>query len=225
MRNKNNTERSRKLSKNFALKIAGIMVPLLQYFPTYGIWIRTTCVPFISFITFTFQYPGMFENFITSTISWHYYGKSITILGIAFLAFSFVSQLYNHNMFKEKGPYKYFKHPQFIAICLINLGLTILCYNYSRHALIPFTLESSSTIWVVITWIVEVFLYVILAKIKNDSLKARYGDDYLDYTKSVKNRWEILTNELRIITLAIVLLLTFLLDYYIIFNLYDYPIY
>lgn len=219
-----NAERVKNSGKNLALKLAGITIPILQFLPAMGIWFGLMSIPLIGFIALMFQYPIIVDSAIQIIFIDHYYGKSIFTLGLIFLIFSFIFQLYNRKILIEKGPYKYFKHPQYIAICLMTLGLTILCYNYYNSSLIPFTLESINKIWIAITWIIEVFLYVMLAKIENFSLKARYGDYYLDYTKSVQNRWEISKNfnetEMRIVVLAILLACTFLLDFYIIGLIY-----
>jgi protein-S-isoprenylcysteine O-methyltransferase Ste14 len=225
MRKMINTERVRNSFKNLALKIAGIMIPILQFLPAMGIWRGLMSIPLIGFIALMFQHPIIFESAIQIIFIDHYYGRSVFVLGFIFLIFSFIFQLYNRKMLIEKGPYKYFKHPQYIAICLMTLGLSILCYTFYSSSLIPFTLDSINKIWIAITWIVEVFLYVMLAKIENFSLKARYGDYYLDYTKSVQNRWEILKNfnetEMRILVLAILLVFTSLLDYYIMGIIYQ----
>ena len=223
LRNNNYSERINNSVKNLALKISGVVIPLLQYLPAMGIWLGFMSTPLIGFIALLVQYPFMFENAINIIFIDLYYGKSVFIFGMVFFLYSFIFQLYYRKKLIEKGPYKYFKHPQYITICLMTLGLTMLCYNKYIGALQPFTTKSISKIWIAITWVVEVFLYVILAKIENYSLKARYGDYYLDYTKSVKNRWEVVTNvnetEMRFIILAIVLILIFFIDFLIIYNL------
>ena len=219
MRNKFNIETVKNSCKTLSLKIAGFMVPILQFLPALGIWFGLMSIPLIGFIALMFQYPIIVDSAIQIIFIDHYHGKSVFMLGFIFLIFSFIFQIYNRKLLIEKGPYKYFKHPQYIAICLMTLGLTILCYNFYSSSLIPFTLESINKTWIAITWIIEVFLYVGLAEIENYSLKARYGNNYLDYAKSVQKRWEMgkifNETETRIVVLAILLTCSFLLDHYV----------
>ena len=169
----------------------------------------------------------MYDRAIEIVFISDYYGKSVFVFGMVFLIFSFIFQMYHRKSLIKKGPYKLFKHPQYIAICLMTLGLTILCYHYYSDIIPLFGSFNIDRIWIVITWIVEVLLYVLLAKVENYSLQVRYGAYYLDYEKKTNDKWKLKhanETEMRLVSLAFVLLLTFLADYVFIqgaFSYYD----
>jgi len=221
------SERIRSIGRNLALRTSGFLVPLLQYLPAIGPWLGLMSIPLIGFLILLFQFPFMYSQAFELIFLRDYYGKSIFILGLVFFIYSFIYQLYHRKSLINKGPYKLFKHPQYIAICLMTFGLTILCYHYYSSVIPLFGSFYIDRIWIVITWVIEVLLYVILAKIENYSLKSRFGEYYLEYAESINDLWRSKNNnetEVRLFSLAIVLLMTFALDYLFylgFFEIYD----
>ena len=84
----------------------------------------------------------------------------------------------------RKGPYKYVRHPQYFAFIIITLGMTVIAFQTSPIFEYPVSYESGFSILFFI-WIGEVFAYILLGKIEEIALKAKYGDEFLEYRNRV----------------------------------------
>ena len=93
-----------------------------------------------------------------------------------------------------KGPYKYIRHPQYLGIIIMTFGLTLL--SVDSGPLNPTYPISSNEFfkrsWILYMWIAEVILYIILAKIEDLSLKAKYGENFLNFAKIVPFMFPVL---------------------------------
>jgi protein-S-isoprenylcysteine O-methyltransferase Ste14 len=105
----------------------------------------------------------------------------VILVGFALFMYSLVYQLRHRKMFLQKGPYKYVRHPQYLGIIIMTFGLTALSLNATP--IYPNELFTDS--WILYIWIIEVLAYIILAKIEEISMKARYGEVFIDYMKKV----------------------------------------
>lgn len=83
-----------------------------------------------------------------------------------------------------KGPYRLTRHPQYLAFIIMTLGMTIVAFQTSPIFEISVSYEHRYSILTLI-WIVEVLAYVILGKIEEIALKAKYGDGFLEYKNKV----------------------------------------
>jgi len=162
--------------------ISSYLILLFQYVPATGIWFGIMSVPFVTYLTFFFQNPSILINdvqFILST-----YGVYIVFFGLFVYFYSLIYQLTHRKQLMRKGPYKYVRHPQYFAFIIITLGMTVIAFQTSPIFEYPVSYESGFSILFFI-WIGEVFAYILLGKIEEIALKAKYGDEFLEYRNRV----------------------------------------
>jgi protein-S-isoprenylcysteine O-methyltransferase Ste14 len=66
----------------------------------------------------------------------------------------------------------------------MTLGMTVVAFQTSPMFAISVSYENRYSILMFI-WIIEVLAYIILGKIEEVALKAKYGDKFLDYKNKV----------------------------------------
>ncbi len=175
--------KSKKYSvKEIFLKFSGYIVPILQYVPATGIWFGIMSIPLIGYFIFLFSFPTMIWNdflfLITSP------ELIIALVGLVIFIYSLIFIIKNRKQgLVISGPYKYLRHPQYFGIIIMTLALTILCLRTSP--ITPIDGGISSYIFLVTIWVVEVLLYIGLAKIEDLSLKKRFKEDYISYSLRV----------------------------------------
>ncbi|GAG83306.1 unnamed protein product, partial [marine sediment metagenome] len=81
------------------------------------------------------------------------------------------------------GPYRYLRHPQYIALIIMTFGMTLMVFKTSP--IVNFDLSIDVYIFMFFIWTGEVLAYIILAKIEDYALKAKHGDEFLDYANNV----------------------------------------
>ncbi|MFX1573420.1 MAG: methyltransferase family protein [Promethearchaeota archaeon] len=169
---------------NFLTTIISFMIPIFQYIPCASIWFGIMSLPLITYFTYFLSNPQMirydFQFFSSYGLPW----SIISILGGLMFISSLIYQLIHRKELIKKGPYKYVRHPQYLGIIIMTLGLTMISLNTSP--VFPFLNEfTNNHSLLVLIWFIEVIAYVILAKIEDFALKAKYGDEFLDYIKNV----------------------------------------
>ncbi|MFX1275059.1 MAG: hypothetical protein ACFFBP_20745 [Promethearchaeota archaeon] len=195
---KNRFQKSKVIFFNIIIRLFAILIPLLQVVPTtFDIYCKDCflsspkSMPLFLYL-YRFNLSMIQEDFF-------YYidrpGTIFIIFGFLFFFISFIYQVINRNQMIKKGPYKYLKHPQYLAICLITLGFTLKSFNTQLdfYPLGNLNYRISDNLVILVIWIVEVFFYVILAIIKDFSLKASLGEYYLDYLQYIKLNWKSFT--------------------------------
>ncbi len=97
---------------------------------------------------------------------------------------SLIYQLTHRKQLIRTGPYRSVRHPQYIALIIMTFGMTLVAFQTSP--IFNFNLYNidGNTVLLYI-WIGEVLAYVILGKIEDFALKAKYGDEFLDYANNV----------------------------------------
>ena len=184
-------EKSKHVSLNVTIKLLAILIPLLQIVPTT--FNNTLCMCTFSMPLFLYFYrfnlsmiQEDFYHFIT------YPGTSFIVFGLILLTISLMFKLINRNRLIKIGPYKYLKHPQYMAICLITFGLTVKSIN-TRLDFFPFRrtiLFGSDNLMILTLWLTQVLFYIILAKIQNFSSIRRFGVYYLEHVDYINLNWE-----------------------------------
>ena len=76
------------------------------------------------------------------------------------------------------------RHPQYLAFMIMTLGMTVVVFQTSPIFEISVPYESRFSILFVI-WVIEVAAYILLGKIEEFALKAKYGDEFLEYRSKV----------------------------------------
>ena len=76
------------------------------------------------------------------------------------------------------------RHPQYLAFILMTLGMTIVAFQTTPIFEFPVSYENGFSILFFI-WICEVLAYILLGKIEEIALKAKYGTEFLEYSDRV----------------------------------------
>jgi len=178
-------EKGNKLTKikDIFLKFSGYFIPILQYVPNTTIWFGIMSLPLIGYLTFFFINPSIaWKDFLFYLFSPESY---LTILGTVVFLYSLIHLIRNRkNGLIITGLYKYIRHPQYLGIIIMTLGLTLFCLRTtSPISIVPGIMVDYSGILFI--WVVEVVLYIILGKIEDLSLKAKFEGEFLEYAEKV----------------------------------------
>ena len=162
--------------------ISSLLIPFLQYVPCTAIWYGIMSVPLISYLFLFFQDPNIFIFDLRFLIRAQ--GFYIALFGLILYVYSLIFQLSHRSQLITKGPYKYMRHPQYLAFITMTLGMTVVAFQTSPIFEISVPYENRFSILFFI-WIVEVLAYILLGKIEEIALKAKYGDEFLEYRNRV----------------------------------------
>ncbi len=167
---------------SISTSISSFFIPIFQYVPCLSIWKGLMSVPLITYLTFFFQNPKILSTDYYFLFGNH--GIYFIIFGFWFFIISLIFQLTHRNQLIRTGPYKYIRHPQYLAFILMTFGMTLIVFQTTPVVEFnPFHLEGYTIIFY--TWIGEVLAYIILGKIEDFALKAKYGDEFIEYKNTV----------------------------------------
>ncbi len=170
-----------KISSIFT-SVTSVLIPFYQYVPCISIWFGIMSVPLVSYLALFFQYPNILLidlQFLTSS-----YGFNLVLFGFILFIYTLVYQLTHRKQLMRTGPYKYLRHPQYLAFIIMTLGMTLVAFQTSPVFEFPVYNVDGHTI-IFIVWICEVLAYIFLGKIEELALKAKYGDEFLEYASDV----------------------------------------
>jgi len=180
MNHKRNKTKSRIIS--IFTSISSYLIPIYQYVPCTAIWFGIMSVPFITYLGFFFQNPNILAydfNFLSKA-----HGFYFVIFGLILYVYSLIYQIAHRKQLIRTGPYKYLRHPQYTAMIIITLGLTLVAFETSP--VFNFNLGNLNGYTIIFyIWIGEVLAYIILGKIEEIALNAKYGDQFLNYANDV----------------------------------------
>ncbi len=163
-------------------RISSILIPIFQYVPTLSIWMGIMSVPLITYLIFFFQSPKMLPADYYFLFRNH--GIYFIIIGFWLFVYSLIFQLTHRKQLIRTGPYKYMRHPQYLAFNLMTFGMTLIVFQTTPVVdFNPFNLSGYTVIFY--TWICEVLAYIILGKIEDIGLKSKYGENFVEYKNSV----------------------------------------
>ena len=169
-------------TSSISTSLSSFLVPIFQYVPCTRIWFGIMSVPLISYISLYFQNPEI----LTYDINFFFCSNEIYIVlfGFIFYIISLIYQLTHRKQLIRSGPYKYIRHPQYFAFIIMTLGMTLIAFQTSP--VFSFDLDYSKHYVVLLyIWIGEVLAYIVLAKIEEIALKAKYEDEFLEYAGNV----------------------------------------
>ncbi|NHJ23909.1 MAG: hypothetical protein EAX89_05005 [Candidatus Lokiarchaeota archaeon] len=168
--------------KSISFNLSSIVIPILQYVPCASIWHGIMSIPLISYIVYFFQNPAILQNDLNFFYRFH--GTYIAYFGLALYVFCLIYQITHRRRLIQTGPYKIIRHPQYLAFIILTFGLTLVSFQtYPITIFDPFEVNGYTIIFYI--WILEVLAYVTLAKIEDISLKAKYGEIFVDYAMRV----------------------------------------
>jgi protein-S-isoprenylcysteine O-methyltransferase Ste14 len=161
--------------------ISSFLIPVIQYVPCTAIWFGIMSVPLIYYLIFFFHNPAILISDIAFLFS--SYEIYIILIGLVIYIYTLIYQINHRKELIQTGPYKYVRHPQYIAIIITTFGMTLSVFQTSP--IISSNLIFDAFTIIFLLWIGEVLAYIILAKIEEFALKAKYRDKYLEYVNNV----------------------------------------
>ena len=165
-------------------RVCSILIPVFQYVPCLSVWRGIMSVPLLTYLIFFFQYPKMLLTDFHFLFQHH--GIYFIILGFWLFVYSVIFQLTHRKQLIRTGPYKYIRHPQYLAIIFITFGMTLIVFQTTP--VINFNpFHPYDYIVIFYTWIGEVLAYIILGKIEDIALESKYGEEYLKYKNTVSS--------------------------------------
>ncbi|KKK42202.1 hypothetical protein LCGC14_0822010 [marine sediment metagenome] len=180
MSHKRNNTKSRIIS--IFTSISSYLIPIYQYVPCTAIWFGIMSVPFITYLGFFFQNPNILIydfNFLSKA-----HGFYLVIFGLILYIYSLIYQLTHRKQLIRTGPYKYIRHHQYLAFIIITFGFTLITFETSP--VFNFDIGNLNGYTVIFyIWIGEVLAYIVLGKIEDIALKAKYGDQFSEYVNDV----------------------------------------
>ena len=100
-------------------RVCSILIPVFQYVPCLSVWKGIMSVPLITYLIYFFQYPKILLNDYHFLFQHH--GIYYIIFGFWLFVISLIYQLTHRNQLIRTGPYKYLRHPQYLAFIFITL--------------------------------------------------------------------------------------------------------
>jgi protein-S-isoprenylcysteine O-methyltransferase Ste14 len=168
--------------RSIATSVSSFLIPFFQYVPCTGVWFGIMSVPFIAYLSLFFQNPGILTsdlNFLIRT-----YEIYIVLFGLILFIYSLIYQMTHRKQLLRSGPYKYTRHPQYLAFIIMTFGMTLIAFQTSPIFNFNLGYLNGYTLLLYI-WIGEVFVYIVLAKIEEIALKAKYGKTFIEYQNNV----------------------------------------
>jgi len=168
--------------KEILIRASSVLLPLFQYIPTASIYHGIMSIPLIFYIIsmLTYNPKILFYDFL-----FFFPENVLALLGFFLFLYSLIYLYRKRNGLVKTGPYKYVRHPQYLGIIMMTFGLTLV--SLQTYPVIPYLLTPLyiGHLAVLLVWTVEVFAYVMLAKLEESYLRSKFGDEYVKYSESV----------------------------------------
>ncbi len=164
------------------LKVAGYLVPLVQSLPA---WTGLMTLPFVGYLIMLFtnlpvNLPrALFDFFVPFPIL----EKACVIIGFLILVYSAAYLITKRkDGLVASGPYRLVRHPQYLGMIILTLGLTSWSVWILKNTFGIGFLSPSQTIGV---WFIELFAYISLAHIEEQYLSRNHGESFENYKSQV----------------------------------------
>lgn len=164
------------------LKFAGYLVPLVQSLPA---WTGLMTLPFAGYLIMLLtnlpvSLPRALLDFF---VPFPILEKVFVIIGLLILVYSAAYMITKRKEgLVASGPYRLVRHPQYLGMVLLTLGLTSWSVWILNNTFGIGFLSPSQTIGV---WFIELFAYILLAYIEELHLSRNYGESFKNYKSQV----------------------------------------
>jgi len=169
------------------LRFVGYLIPLVQSLPSIGVYAGLMTLPFASYLVLVFS--NLPESLI-SISEFFFWPQPYLVLERAFIIIGFLILVFSVVYLRVKrkeglitsGPYRLVRHPQYLGIILLTLGLTSLSVWILNNSYGVGFLSTSQTVGV---WFIELLAYVFLAHVEELFLSRKYGETFEEYRRKV----------------------------------------
>ena len=169
--------------RSFAFNISSILILFAQYVPCASIWFGIMSIPLMSYLILFFQYPTILQHDMIFFLGFH--GTYIAYFGLILYFYCLVYQIFHRRKLIKTGPYRFVRHPQYVAFIIFTFGLTSITLQTSPIIPLYIPLETNAYLLIFYIWLAEVMAYIILAKVEDLALKTKYGAEYIEYANQV----------------------------------------
>lgn len=165
-------------SRKIRHSIEGVLTALLfslQYILVAGPFISIMFAPLFLYLIFLPGfYPHLEREIHLLLFSKDYMlGRAVAVIGLAIFLFAGFQFLRKHEEVVVTGLYSVVRHPQYLGITVMTLGLSIMC------------LQLASQPQILYTWIAQVLGYILLARYEERHLLKEHGARYQRYRQRV----------------------------------------
>ena len=151
---------------------------LFQYIPVTGPWLGPMFGPLAAYIFGTFwSLPEFRGSQIDLLLFWPrlMFGRVVAIAGFILFLIALVQFLKERGTFITGGLYSVVRHPQYLGITIMTLGISIMTLQFIGGGRPEVSL----------VWLIEVFGYVLLAGYEEQHLSIEYEKEYQQYRQKV----------------------------------------
>ena len=135
-----------------------------------------------SYLVFFFQNPRILQSDLSFFAG--FYGTYIAYFGLALYIYCLIYQISHPKRLIKTGPYRIIRHPQYLSFIILTFGLTLISLQTNPITIFD-SFEVNGYTIIFYIWTTEVIAYIILAKIEDFVLKAKFGEDFLEYALNV----------------------------------------
>jgi len=143
----------------------------------YGGWaISVMSIPLLPYlITFITSHPNLERDINLLFFAKEFMvGRIIALIGFTVLLLAgiqFLRERAGGVMLIKTGLYSVVRHPQYMGIITITIGLTVM------------VLTLGNNLQVILLWLIQIFGYVILARYEESHLEKQHGEDFRQYRR------------------------------------------
>lgn len=118
-----------------------------------------------------------------------WFGRAVAFMGFVIFLISFVQFIRRQTKIITTGFYSVVRHPQYLGIIIMTLGISIMCFEWkgSLGIFIKYVLGTGylilEDVW--IAWLIQALGYILLAHFEERHLLREYGEEYLQYRQKV----------------------------------------
>lgn len=104
-------------------------------------------------------------------------GRIVAIIGFAVFLTAFSQYLLEKGDVITSGIYSFVRHPQYLGITVITLGLTVMCRQHRDHTVSDEALRFA--------WLIQTVGYILLALYEEHALLKEHTEEYQQYKRRV----------------------------------------
>jgi len=208
--------------KERVFDFAGWLILLFQSVPALFIWGGLMTLPFAMYLVIMFFSFGNIEVPLITERGGFYFLEALNIFffggnripemvvsftGLFILIYSVLFLKFRKpEGLVTSGPYKFVRHPQYLGVIVFTANLTSRSFRETLGDIGWIGPE-----WTFLLWFVTLAAYILLARVEENHLSNKYGNQYEDYRENSGFIFPFLKMKNRILEIVITLLVAVLL--------------